>query len=342
MPKGTDYWKKSIVLTMNLSRVIFHSRFKGFLRETAVFVLFVMSASALAAGAQVKTSGNSGQPVASAPGSSVAGSAGKLTFDAASIRSGRKFFIKGGDFLDPESNAPPPPGGLFSWNVPVLWLIDFAYDLRALPLKREAGLALPKWAQDEYYTVEARAEGNPTRADVRQMVRSMLEERFQFAGHLEKREGEVYALELVKPGLGLKPHPEGAECLLSPPLMDENKYPHAYPPYKGVPPRCGVFNRELSHVGERRIEMLDVTMQQIGDSLMMPLTVVDHTGLEGHYDAVLDFGPEGLSENPDSSDEIGLPPLPGALEKQLGLKLDKQKAQVDVFVIDHIGTLSEN
>ena len=86
---------------MNLSRVIFHSRFKGFLRETAVFVLFVMSASALAAGAQVKTSGNSGQPVASAPGSSVAGSAGKLTFDAASIRSGRKFFIKGGIILDP-------------------------------------------------------------------------------------------------------------------------------------------------------------------------------------------------------------------------------------------------
>jgi len=272
----------------------------------------------------------------------MADSAGKLSFDAASIRPGQKFMIKGSDFLDPESNAAPPPGGLFSWNVPVLWLIDFAYDLRALPLKREAGSALPKWAQEEYYAVEARAEGNPTRADVRQMVRSMLEERFQFNGHLEKREGEVYALELVKPGLGLKPHPEGAVCMLSPTLMDENKYPHAYPPYKGVPPRCGVFNRELSHIGERRLEMLDVTMQQIGDSLMMPLTVVDHTGLEGHYDAVLDFGPEGLSENPDTSDEIGLPPLPGALEKQLGLKLDKQKAQVDVFVIDHIGTLSEN
>jgi uncharacterized protein (TIGR03435 family) len=318
------------------------SRFKRFLRDAAAVLLLLVSASALPAGAQAQRSGNSGQPAGSAAGSPVAGVATKLTFDAASIRPGQKFLIKGGDFLDPSSKAPPPPGGLFSWNVPVLWLIDFAYDLRALPLKREAGSALPKWAQEEYYTIEARAEGSPTRADVREMVRSLLEERFQFSGHLEKREGEVYELDVAKPGLGLKPHPEGADCTLASSLMDENKYPHAYPPYKQVPVHCGVFNRELSRSGERRLEMLDVTMQQIGDSLFMLLAVVDHTGLEGRYDAVLDFGPNGVPENPDTSDEIGLPPLPAALEKQLGLKLVKQNAQVDYFVIDHIGTLSEN
>jgi uncharacterized protein (TIGR03435 family) len=328
---------------MILSRVIFRSRFKGYLRETAAILLFVVSGSALQTSAQVQASGSSGQPVASAPGSPVAGGAGKLTFDAASIRpSSQKFFLKGYDFLDPVSNAAPPPGGLFSWNVQIVMLIDFAYDLRGLPVRIEAHSALPKWAQDEWYTIEARAEGNPTRTDVRQMVRSMLEERFQFAGHLQKREGEVYALEVAKPGLGLKPHTEGAPCTLSSSLTDENKYPQAYPPYKGVPPRCGVFNRELSHSGERRLEMLDVSMQQIGDSLMMPLTVLDRTGLEGHYDAVLDFGPNTLEPNPDPSNEIGLPLLPVALEKQLGLKLDKQKAQVDVFVIDHIGALTEN
>ncbi len=328
---------------MILSRVIFHSRRKRFLREAAAFLLLAASASALSAGAQVAASGNSGQPAASAPGSSVAGGASKLTFDAASIRpSSQKFFLKGYDFLDPVSNAAPPQGGLFSWNVQMVWLIDFAYDLRANPVRAQAWSALPKWAQEGWYTIEARAEGNPTRADVRQMVRSMLEERFQFTGHLEKREGEVYALEVVKQGLGLKPHAEGASCTLSSSQMDENKYPQAYPPYKGVPPRCGVFNRELSHSGERRLEMLDVTMQQIADSLWLPQPVVDRTGLKGRYDAVLDFGPNTVEPNPDPSNEIGLPLLPVALEKQLGLKLDKQKAQVDVFVIDHIGTLSEN
>jgi uncharacterized protein (TIGR03435 family) len=125
----------------------------------------------------------------------------------------------------------------------------------------------------------------------------------------------VLALEVAKPGLGLKPHPEGTPCTLSSSLMDEQKYPQAYPPYKGFAPRCGVFNRELSHSGERRLEMLDVTMQQIADSLGMQLPVVDRTGLEGRYDAVLDFGPDTMQQNIDPANEIGLPLLPVALQK---------------------------
>jgi uncharacterized protein (TIGR03435 family) len=281
----------------------------------------------------------------------VAGAGGKLAFDAASVRvSSRKFVIIGLDFLDPVSNKAPPQGGLFSWNVQIGSLIDFAYDLRGMPVRAEAWSALPKPVQSEYYSIEARAEGNPTRADVREMVRSLLADRFQFAAHMEKRQGEVYLLEVAKPGLGLKPHTEGEPCTLPASLTDENKYPHAYPPYKQFPPRCGIENRELSRVGERRFEMLDVTMQQIGDSLGMPLAmrgvpplaVVDRTGLEGHYDAVLDVGLATAPQNPDTSDEIGLPQLPEALQKELGLKLEKQSAQVDFFVVDHIGTLTEN
>jgi uncharacterized protein (TIGR03435 family) len=90
--------------------------------------------------------------------------------------------------------------------------------------------------------------------------------------------------------------------------------------------------------------MLNVTTQQIADSLGLglPLFVVDKTGLAGRYDAVLDFGPDGVPPNADSSEPIGLPPLPGALEKQVGLKLVKQNAPVDALVIDSIGKLSEN
>jgi len=183
------------------------------------------------------------------------------------------------------------------------------------------------------------------------MVRSLLEDRFQYSAHLEKRDGQVYALQVVKPGLGLKPHPDGAPCTLSPAQMGEKQYPHAYPDYKGVLPRCGVFNRELSHAGERRFELLDVTMQEIAEFLgqqllflgqQPSLQIVDRTGLEGRYDAVLDVAPSSLQQGPDPGDEVGAPMLPTALEKQLGLKLDKQNAQVDVFVTDHMGTLSEN
>jgi uncharacterized protein (TIGR03435 family) len=333
----------AIVLAMIVSRILFHPKSKRLLRATAAFLLLVVvNASALPANAQAQDKANTHPPTASAPATPAAGSATRLTFDVASVRPGTQGYIKGSDFLDPVSDSAPAPGGLFSWNVPLVWLIDFAYDLRSPQLRRQAYEALPKPLQQGPYTVEARATSNPTRADVRQMVRSMLEERFQFTAHLEKREGEVYALQVAKPGLGLKPHPEGAPCTLSPAQLNGDKYPNAYPSYKQFAPHCGVFNRQLTRAGDRRFEMLNVTMQQMADSLMMPLVVVDHTGLEGRYDAVLEVGTNAIPQNPDTSDELGLPQLPAALEKQLGLKLVKQNAQIDAFVIDHIGTLTDN
>ena len=255
--------------------------------------------------------------------------------------------MKGIEFLQAASNEPPPPGGLFSWNVPFVWLINFAYDLRSPQLSIQAQNGLPKPMQsfqNSWFAVEARAEGNATRADVRRMVRSLLEDRFQYSAHLEKRDGQAYALEVAKPGMGLKPHTEGTPCTLSPAQVNENSYPHAYPDYKGVPAHCGVFNRELSRAGERRLEMLDVTMEQIAAFVasQLPLGVVDRTGLQGHYDAVLDFTPGYAGVGSDPGDELGLPMQPTALEKQLGLKLEKQNAKVDVFVTDHVGTLTEN
>lgn len=313
----------------------------------AAMLSMLIVAVALPACAQAQANANSGQAVVAGHANPQAAATKKLTFDAASVRpSSQKFVIKGLDFLGTTSEAPPPPGGLFSWNMPLLWLIDFAYDIRSPQMERSLMASLPKWAQmqEGWYTVEARAEGNPTREDVRQMVRSLLEERFQLSAHMEKRAGQVYELVIAKPGLGLKPHAEGAPCALSSSQVSETNYPHAYPPYKGFPVRCGSFNRELSRVGERRLEMLNVTTEQIADTLGSSslVTVVDKTGLAGRYDAVLDFGPGQVSANPDSSDEIGLPPLPIALEKQLGLKLSKKDALVDFLVIDHIATLSEN
>lgn len=88
---------------------------------------------------------------------------GKLEFDAASVRlSSQEFVLKGADFLNPASNAVPPQGGLFSWNVQLPWLINFGYDLRSSQTRRQAREALPKWAQESWFTVVARAEGKPS------------------------------------------------------------------------------------------------------------------------------------------------------------------------------------
>jgi uncharacterized protein (TIGR03435 family) len=268
----------------------------------------------------------------------------RLAFDAVSVRASRQeLSIKGADFLNPAGNAAPPEGGLFSWNLQLPWLINFAYDLRSSQTRRQAREALPRWAQENWFNVDARAEGKPSRDDVRRMVITLLEDRFQLAAHMEKRDGQIYALLVVKRGLGLKPHPEGKPCTLSSSQLDSNKFPNVNPSYEAVPAHCGVFGRELNHGGEHRLELLDVTMQQIADALGLglPMSVVDKTGLEGHYDTVVDFGPDS-AEISGSSETIGLPPLPGALEAQDGLKLVRQKGPFDTFVIDHIGQLSPN
>jgi uncharacterized protein (TIGR03435 family) len=316
---------------MFLSRCKGPSVFKAY-RVVALLILGI--AGALPAFAQSQSKPNAGPGVASAH--TEAGSASKQTFEVASIRPGPKFVLKGWDFLDP-LNKVAPKGGLFSWNVPVGYLIYFAYDLRSQQVRGAMYKELPQWAKDESYTVEARADGDPSREDVRQMVRSLLEERFKLTAHSGTHDGQVNELIVVKPGVGLKPHVEGASCELTMPPTT-----WAYPPYKDFPVRCGIFDRELGKY-RRRIEMVDVTMSQVADTLSNHslLSVVDSTGLTGHYDAILDYGPEIVPPEADSAEEVGSP-VSVALEKQLGLKLVKKNALVEYFVIDHIEKPSEN
>ena len=76
--------------------------------------------------------------------------------------------------------------------------------------------------------------------------------------------------------------------------------------------------------------------------------IVDKTGLKGQYDVTLKFTPENIPP-------AGGPPPPGfpavdpngpsiftALQEQLGLKLDSQRAPVDVLVVDRTERAVEN
>jgi uncharacterized protein (TIGR03435 family) len=81
--------------------------------------------------------------------------------------------------------------------------------------------------------------------------------------------------------------------------------------------------------------------------------VVDKTGLNGIYDFTLKWAADGAAGTlPDSSigaqapaghgiDATG-PSLLAALQEQLGLKLEPQKASVEVLVIDHVEKPSPN
>jgi uncharacterized protein (TIGR03435 family) len=71
--------------------------------------------------------------------------------------------------------------------------------------------------------------------------------------------------------------------------------------------------------------------------------VIDRTGLAGSFDIDLTFTPERLAQGPPPP---GAPPLPSidpngpslftAVQEQLGLKLESERAPVEVLVIDHV------
>jgi uncharacterized protein (TIGR03435 family) len=92
-----------------------------------------------------------------------------------------------------------------------------------------------------------------------------------------------------------------------------------------------------------------MTVVQIGDELRHVAngyiynTVIDGTGLKGSYDFTLSFSSAdkilptpGAGDAANSSDRNGALSVFDAVNKQLGLKLEKTKRPYPVLVIDHI------
>jgi uncharacterized protein (TIGR03435 family) len=89
--------------------------------------------------------------------------------------------------------------------------------------------------------------------------------------------------------------------------------------------------------------MADIAKQLISQTNR---PVVDHTGLTGLYDFVLQFTRRGMTPRADPSTLPGAGGLAGpsadgtslftALQEQLGLKLEAQRGPVEFLVIDRI------
>jgi uncharacterized protein (TIGR03435 family) len=98
----------------------------------------------------------------------------------------------------------------------------------------------------------------------------------------------------------------------------------------------------------------NASMAQLADILqsLIPLTdperddrpVVDRTGLTGRFDFDLAWAPDpALSDGRSSATALAKgPDLFNALEEQLGLRLEMQKAPMEVLFIDHAEKPSEN
>jgi len=266
---------------------------------------------------------------------------------------GRKAFEVASVKLDPGPFRPPnfpldagdafrPVGGRFSAGFPLLTCITFAYKLSLSPDQRQALLAhVPAWVASDRYDIQAKAEGAPTKDQMRLMMQSLLADRFKLAVHFESQVLPVLAMVLVKPektGPKLRPHAEGVPCEATPATND--------PPKPGgavFPPVCDTYMMMAARNAPARAGSRNTTLALLAGALpglgRLDRTVVDQTGLTGRYDFSLEWVQE---DNNRDGAEIAGPAFLDALREQLGLRLQSTKAPVEVLVVDHVERPTEN
>jgi len=151
------------------------------------------------------------------------------------------------------------------------------------------------------------------------MVQNLLASRFKLKFHIEKRNLKALVLTVDKPGK--------LQVNTNADLPEAGRLPITMAGYGGLK-------------GER-VDMPYFVWWFASNILKEP--VVDKTGLTGFYDFKLHFSPR-LTVVPDAEvpDDAFGPPIYKAFKDQLGLKLTRMKAPVEVIVIDHAEKPSAN
>ncbi|MDR3699257.1 MAG: TIGR03435 family protein [Candidatus Sulfopaludibacter sp.] len=174
----------------------------------------------------------------------------------------------------------------------------------------------PNWRDfptDVVYNIAAKT-GNPvSEAEIKQMFQNLLRARLSFAFHLEPRNLPVYALVVDRGGPKFqKSAPTGDQSMTS----------------------AGMYSTRFERV----------SMAQFVLTMDPPWTsrhVVDETGLTGLYDFTLNLAPfvldpqtgKAILDARGAIDEESA--LIQALPRQLGLRLERKTAPLEVMVIDH-------
>jgi uncharacterized protein (TIGR03435 family) len=212
------------------------------------------------------------------------------------------------------------PGRLTMRNIALKRLILIAWDVQDYQVAGD-----PAWTGSEHYDVQAKADGNASAQEMEgPMLQALLEERFRLRVHRETRQVPVYELSIASGGAKLQRSTE-ASCVA----------PGA---------ACG-FHLTTDGLN-RTLEVKGVTMEMLAGNLSrsynssLGRNVFDKTGLAGAFDVRLAWTIDPL--NPDLAAELTAPSIRGALQEQLGLKLESTKAAAEVLIIDHIEKPSAN
>jgi uncharacterized protein (TIGR03435 family) len=201
------------------------------------------------------------------------------------------------------------PGGRLSiTNLPLKLILQEAYSVKQYQLSGG-----PAWIETDRFDIEAKAEGEPSRAQMMTMLQTLLADRFALKVHRESREGNVYALVVAKGG---------------PKLKESTAQESFIRLYRNTPVELPGVDYTL---GGQKASMA-LFADRLNEQLHRP--VLDRTGLTGEYDFKVRYATD---DNPETG-----PPLLVAIQEQLGLKLESTKGLIETLVIDHVEKPSGN
>lgn len=233
-------------------------------------------------------------------------------------------------------------GGLQIPSAPLKTVLGFAWDVNTIHTS-ERFIGLPKGidsvdvAIDARTTKDANAAGLEAAAevddDLRTMTRALLTERFQMKWHYQNRLMDGYSLLAAKPKLKRADPAHRAGCHEARTMVND---PRDTNPLINSVISCR--NVTIAQFASR--------LQQIDDH-QFAYPVEDATGIEGTFDFDLSFTSarllDGLAVRAGGAELNGAVSLAEAINKQLGLKLEKRKRILPVVVIDHMDlTPAEN
>src|SRR5215470_14185335 len=205
-------------------------------------------------------------------------------------------------------------------------------------------IGLPKFADTQRWDITAKVpstgEGAPNMVGGRaapppfsvglEMLRGLLVDQFELKTHTENREVTVYALMLAgdKPKLTQAEEGERSGC---------RPDPNAPKPAANINAMISCKNTTMAD--------LATNLQQMANAYIDHPTV-DATGLSGGWNFLMGWTPKavmqptpGASQNAGATTEAAVPDgitVFDAMEKQLGLRLVKQRRSIPVIVVDHV------
>ncbi len=200
---------------------------------------------------------------------------------------------------------PQLSGDRLLWRcAPLAFIVRYAYDVSRVTIMGE----LPV---EPMYEIDAKVPSSATERNIKEMLQSLLEDRFAFRTHKETRNMPFLNLVIASGGDRLKAVEEPS-IATSHGYVSERVYPDG---------------RHFAGAG--------VTSAQISNALadLLGQPVFDKTGIKGTFNVDV-FHPK------EDTREWSL--LRKAIQDKLGLRLEAGNGPVEVMVIDHVGKLRQD